>query len=183
MQHPSWVRHLASLLRMSCVARYLSCLAHDGFRIDALAGLLWEMFFYVGVAPASAKIGTSVVARVHRTCSFCLAVPVVIGCPPCYEDPNHKPEIAIALTDFEALCGFRMIPDILELVDAVPELASIVGPEATELLRAAVVSGDEDDTSAALKQAGTVPVLSIAAPRRQARRWARGMTAKAMSLW
>jgi len=80
--------------------------------------------------------------------------------PDVYKDPNHKPEIAIALTDFEALCGFRMIPDILELVDAVPELASIVGPEATELLRAAVVSGDEDDASAALKQAYCVVMRS-----------------------
>ena len=27
--------------------------------------------------------------------------------PDRYPDPNHKPEMAIALTDFEALCGFR----------------------------------------------------------------------------
>ena len=27
--------------------------------------------------------------------------------PHVYKDPNHKPEIAVALTDFEALCGFR----------------------------------------------------------------------------
>ncbi len=27
--------------------------------------------------------------------------------PHIYKDPNHKPEIAVALTDFEALCGFR----------------------------------------------------------------------------
>ena len=29
-----------------------------------------------------------------------------------YKDPNHKPEIAIALTDFEGLCGFRPLQEI-----------------------------------------------------------------------
>ena len=29
-----------------------------------------------------------------------------------YKDPNHKPEIAIALTDFEGLCGFRPLREI-----------------------------------------------------------------------
>ena len=27
--------------------------------------------------------------------------------PDVYKDPNHKPEMAIALTNFEGLCGFR----------------------------------------------------------------------------
>ena len=27
--------------------------------------------------------------------------------PDVYKDPNHKPEMAIALTKFEGLCGFR----------------------------------------------------------------------------
>lgn len=31
-----------------------------------------------------------------------------------YKDPNHKPELAIALTQFEALCGFRPIAQIQE---------------------------------------------------------------------
>merc|ERR1719330_954776 len=37
--------------------------------------------------------------------------------PDVYKDPNHKPEIAIALTNFEALCGFRPLAEILELVN------------------------------------------------------------------
>lgn len=36
--------------------------------------------------------------------------------PEIYKDPNHKPEIAIALTPFEALCGFRPISDIRKFV-------------------------------------------------------------------
>ena len=42
-----------------------------------------------------------------------------------YCDANHKPELAYALTEFEAFCGFRPVPATLELLDAlqVPELA------------------------------------------------------------
>lgn len=32
--------------------------------------------------------------------------------PDMYKDPNHKPELAIALTPFEALCGFRPLSEI-----------------------------------------------------------------------
>ncbi|PZC86053.1 hypothetical protein B5X24_HaOG213011 [Helicoverpa armigera] len=32
--------------------------------------------------------------------------------PDMYKDPNHKPELAIALTPFEALCGFRPLVEI-----------------------------------------------------------------------
>lgn len=45
-----------------------------------------------------------------------------------YRDPNHKPEMVVALTDFEALHGFRRPGDAAELVDAVglPELDEAV---------------------------------------------------------
>ncbi len=33
--------------------------------------------------------------------------------PEHYPDNNHKPEMAIALTQFEGLCGFRPIEEIL----------------------------------------------------------------------
>ncbi|NLJ46407.1 MAG: mannose-6-phosphate isomerase, class I, partial [Treponema sp.] len=33
-----------------------------------------------------------------------------------YKDPNHKPEMLVALEDFEGLCGFRPIPEILGLI-------------------------------------------------------------------
>ena len=37
---------------------------------------------------------------------------IVYLCLQVYKDPNHKPEIAIALTDFEGLCGFRPLQEI-----------------------------------------------------------------------
>jgi len=41
-----------------------------------------------------------------------------------YRDPHHKPEIVCALTPFEAMCGFRAVPEILEGLGglALPEL-------------------------------------------------------------
>lgn len=45
-----------------------------------------------------------------------------------YTDPNHKPELLCALSDFEALCGFRPISQTLAMLDeiALPELGFLV---------------------------------------------------------
>mmetsp|Transcript_16132 Transcript_16132/g.34912 ORF Transcript_16132/g.34912 Transcript_16132/m.34912 type:complete len:460 (-) Transcript_16132:866-2245(-) len=57
--------------------------------------------------------------------------------PKMYPDDNHKPEMALALTDFEALCGFARQEEVAEALRGVPELAQCVGEEATAaLLRA-----------------------------------------------
>jgi mannose-6-phosphate isomerase len=42
--------------------------------------------------------------------------------PEIYKDANHKPEMVIALTSFECLCGFRHVRDICEMLQAYPEL-------------------------------------------------------------
>ncbi|MBH0120840.1 mannose-6-phosphate isomerase, class I [Rhodococcus sp. NPDC003382] len=46
-----------------------------------------------------------------------------------YRDPNHKPELVVALTRFEALAGFRDAARTVELLEAlgVPELDPYVG--------------------------------------------------------
>lgn len=36
-----------------------------------------------------------------------LAMKLHLEHPDIYKDSNHKPEMAIALTNFEALCGFK----------------------------------------------------------------------------
>jgi mannose-6-phosphate isomerase len=52
-----------------------------------------------------------------------------------YRDPNHKPELLVALTDFDALCGFRPVERTIALLDhlAVAELAGtrdlLCGPD------------------------------------------------------
>lgn len=80
-----------------------------------------------------------------------LAVKLHAKDPNNYRDPNHKPEMTIALTPFEALCGFRLLNDIVRDLDEVPELRHLVDPEKVEELRKAVGMRDETAQRAALK--------------------------------
>jgi mannose-6-phosphate isomerase len=47
--------------------------------------------------------------------------------PHLYKDPNHKPEMSIALTPFEALCGFRPLSEIYYHLRTYPEFAEMIG--------------------------------------------------------
>nr|XP_050844713.1 mannose-6-phosphate isomerase [Vespula vulgaris] len=49
--------------------------------------------------------------------------------PEIYKDSNHKPELAIALTEFGALCGFRPIEEIKEYFKLLPELRAVIGED------------------------------------------------------
>ncbi|CAL8069187.1 unnamed protein product [Calicophoron daubneyi] len=74
--------------------------------------------------------------------------------PDLYKDSNHKPELAIALTPFEALLAFRPIAEIAQLVQAIPELLEIVGPEsASDLVSASSCPEQYDIVSVAIKAA------------------------------
>jgi len=74
--------------------------------------------------------------------------------PHVYKDANHKPEIAIALADdFEALCGFRPVAELVEIMDHVPELATIIGENAAQRLRFSAKAGNAAEEAAALKKA------------------------------
>ena len=46
---------------------------------------------------------------------------------PVIADDNHKPEMALAITKFEALCGFRNEAEILANVQLYPEFIDIIG--------------------------------------------------------
>ena len=46
--------------------------------------------------------------------------------PDIYKDANHKPEMALALTDFEALCGFLPLPQIATYLSSTPEFAALI---------------------------------------------------------
>ncbi len=63
-----------------------------------------------------------------------------------YRDPNHKPELALALTDFDCLCGFRPAHEIAAFLHDVPEFAALVGADAARAFTAATST----TTSAAL---------------------------------
>ncbi|CAK9210316.1 unnamed protein product [Sphagnum troendelagicum] len=49
--------------------------------------------------------------------------------PQIYKDGNHKPEMALALTPFEALCGFVTSEELKQAVETVPELQSVLGAD------------------------------------------------------
>jgi mannose-6-phosphate isomerase len=50
--------------------------------------------------------------------------------PESYGDANHKPEMAIALTPFEAMCGFRRLEEVAFLLKKHPEFANCISQEA-----------------------------------------------------
>jgi mannose-6-phosphate isomerase len=50
--------------------------------------------------------------------------------PNIYKDPNHKPEMAIALTEFQGLCGFRPLQEIKKNCEHNSQLRQIIGEDA-----------------------------------------------------
>eukprot|EP00035_Acanthoeca_spectabilis_P023193 m.448212 g.448212 ORF g.448212 m.448212 type:complete len:419 (-) comp19630_c0_seq1:90-1346(-) len=71
--------------------------------------------------------------------------------PAHYADDNHKPEMAIALTPFEGMCGFRPVDDIAKHMTAYPEFAAAVGQQQAQAL-IEVAGGAEADAKGPLKQ-------------------------------
>ncbi|MES1906858.1 MAG: hypothetical protein MHM6MM_000086 [Cercozoa sp. M6MM] len=55
--------------------------------------------------------------------------------PQIYKDANHKPEMALALTDFEALCGFRSMTELKALFSNSCFTASLVALVGEECVR------------------------------------------------
>ena len=49
------------------------------------------------------------------------------ACMQVYKDSNHKPEMAIAITGFEALCGFVPHTELTDALHSVPELRELIG--------------------------------------------------------
>ncbi|TVU22106.1 hypothetical protein EJB05_31788 [Eragrostis curvula] len=49
--------------------------------------------------------------------------------PSTYKDGNHKPEMAIAVTEFRALCGFAGIEELKDVLRTVPEVEGLLGHE------------------------------------------------------
>lgn len=67
-----------------------------------------------------------------------------------YKDNNHKPEMALAITDFEALCGFVNLTELSQALQSVPELLSIVGQQHAA---AVCASKDKPANSSSARQA------------------------------
>jgi len=70
--------------------------------------------------------------------------------PDVYKDSNHKPEMALALSDFTALCGFVETGQLTEALDSTPELRGLVGEAMASLVAS---SGNTSLKKTALKEA------------------------------
>ena len=70
--------------------------------------------------------------------------------PDHYPDDNHKPEIAIALDQLEALVGFEPYDDLVQNLETYPEIIIFIGTEFFELLKTAC---SEEEKLLALKKA------------------------------
>lgn len=65
--------------------------------------------------------------------------------PSAYGDANHKPEMAIALTPFEAMCGFRRLEEVALLLKKHPEFAACISQEAKIAVFLADSPADQKD--------------------------------------
>lgn len=78
-----------------------------------------------------------------------LAAQLHIEDPKNYPDDNHKPEMAIAVTDFEGFCGFKPLDQLRVTMEAIPELNEIIGQELVsefaENIKPEAQIGSEDD--------------------------------------
>ncbi len=55
--------------------------------------------------------------------------------PEIYKDDNHKPEMAIALSEFHAMCNFRPYEEIVKMFEEVPILLEFIGKDLVEQFR------------------------------------------------
>lgn len=64
--------------------------------------------------------------------------------PNVYKDDNHKPEMALAITEFEALCSFISLQELKSVLQNVPEIVELVGSEeANRVLHVEMQDGEE----------------------------------------
>lgn len=71
--------------------------------------------------------------------------------PKNYPDDNHKPEMAIAVTDFEGFCGFKPLEEIADELQRIPELRNIVGETVSQEfingINSNAVEGSKEDVT------------------------------------
>ncbi|KAI9823725.1 MAG: Mannose-6-phosphate isomerase [Thelocarpon impressellum] len=62
-----------------------------------------------------------------------------------YPDDNHKPEMTIAITPFDGLCGFRPLAEIAHFLSTVPSLQKLVGEATSKAFQEAIQGRDTSD--------------------------------------
>ncbi|KAF7915717.1 uncharacterized protein EAE97_012175 [Botrytis byssoidea] len=62
-----------------------------------------------------------------------------------YPDDNHKPEMTIAITPFDGLCGFRPLAEISHFLSTISSLKKLVGESEAEEYQSAVKGQETSD--------------------------------------
>ncbi|RDW71617.1 mannose-6-phosphate isomerase [Coleophoma cylindrospora] len=65
--------------------------------------------------------------------------------PKNYPDDNHKPEMTIAITPFDGLCGFRPLAEISHFLSTIPPLKKLVGEAEADEFIASIHGKDASD--------------------------------------
>lgn len=110
-------QHLPFLFKVLSVNKALSIQVHPHKVINMRLYLLWLQKLYVNFMVNILFQYQEKARELHQQYSTI------------YKDANHKPELAIALTPFEALCGFRPIREIKEHLQILPELQAVIGKD------------------------------------------------------
>jgi len=72
--------------------------------------------------------------------------------PDVYKDANHKPEMALALTPFTAMCGFLPLPQIASYLKSTPEFSALIPPAISDqFTSSASIDPSDPSAKAALK--------------------------------
>ncbi|KAK8209618.1 mannose-6-phosphate isomerase-like protein [Phyllosticta capitalensis] len=75
--------------------------------------------------------------------------------PKNYPDDNHKPEMTIAITPFDGLCGFRPLAEIAHFLSTIPSLRKLVGEETASHFESTIKgkeTSDQEDEQKANKE-------------------------------
>ncbi|KAI9085613.1 hypothetical protein K1719_032456 [Acacia pycnantha] len=75
--------------------------------------------------------------------------------PDVYKDGNHKPEMALAMTDFQALCGFITLKELKHVLRTVPEVVELVGTTGANLVLKVSDQDGEEKIKAVLQEVFT----------------------------
>ncbi|AMD20745.1 HDR002Cp [Eremothecium sinecaudum] len=87
-----------------------------------------------------------------------LAKQLHLNDPKNYPDSNHKPEMAIAVTEFEGFCGFKPLDEIADELNRIPEFRTVVTDEVVDsfingINLNAAPNSSEDESNRKLLQA------------------------------
>ncbi|CAL0308267.1 unnamed protein product [Lupinus luteus] len=76
--------------------------------------------------------------------------------PGLYKDGSHKPEMALAMTQFEALCGFITLKELKAVLHTVPEVSELIGAENANLVLQTSDQDSEEKLKSVLKAVFTL---------------------------